>query len=193
MSDASSTDVEDAELMRRLQDGDDLALNDLMSRWETRVLAFAKRYLSRHVDAVDVAEEVFVKVYHHRQRYREGGTFASWLFAIAANLCRNHRRWQSRHPGDVPGADEPVLERKDGSASPAEDASKNETARIVRDAVQSLPHDLRVCVLLSEYEGQSHAEIGVALGCTAKAVETRLYRARQLLRDKLRPLLAAES
>jgi RNA polymerase sigma-70 factor (ECF subfamily) len=189
MSEPSSTAAEDGELMRRLQDGDDLALNDLMGRWGTRVLAFTKRYLSRHADAVDAAEEVFVKVYHHRHRYREGGMFASWLFAIAANLCRNHHRWQARHPGDVPGDDEPPLERSDGRPSPAENASRHETAKLVREAVQSLPHDLRVCVLLSEYEGQSHSEIGAALGCTAKAVETRLYRARQLLKDKLGFLL----
>ena len=82
-------------------------------------------------------------------------------------------------------------ESTDETPTPDDALARQETANAVREAVTTLPHDLSVCVLLSEYEDQSQAEIAEALGCTTKAVETRLYRARQLLREKLARWLAA--
>lgn len=185
MSAADDIAANDAALMLRLRNGDDLALSELMARWQQPIVGFAYRFTGNHADAVDLAQETFVKVYQNRHRYREGGSFSSWIFAMAANLCRNHHRWQLRHPGDVAAMEPEMPDSLDTAPFPDDAAVRKETARAVRDAVTTLPSDLRVCVILSEYEGQSQAEIAGTLGCTPKAVETRLYRARQLLREKL--------
>lgn len=191
----------DHEAMRRLQQGDDLALNELMERWQRPLVNFIFRYVGSEADALDLAQEAFVRVYEHRDRYRAGGKFSTWLFAIAANLCRNLARWRTRHP-TVPLE----WENEDGSSphptaaqipdenatSPRETLQAAEAAEAVREAVNALPHDLKTVVLLFEYGEQSYEEIARGLACTSKTVETRLYRARQFLRSKLAPWLAAQ-
>lgn len=179
---------EDIGMMHRLQAGDDLALNALMSRWEKPLLSFIFRYVGNQEDAVDLAQETFVRVYEHRHAFKDQKKFSSWIFCIAVNLCRNQLRWRSRHPTislDQDDGDSQKHEEKDSGALPWENAQSDDLAGAVRQHVQALPHDLRVVVLLSVYEERSHIEIGKVLGCTAKAVESRLFRAKQILRDAL--------
>lgn len=175
--------------MARLQNGDDLALNALMDRWQTPLATFLFRYTGNEATAIDLAQETFVRVYENRHLYR-GGLFSAWLFSIATNLCKNHVRWKARHP-TVSLDEEPDVAHPEGSPlpsadpSPSEHAAAVELATAVRDAIQDLPHDLKTVTLLFEYQDQSYSEIASALECTPKTVETRLYRARQILREKL--------
>lgn len=182
----------DAAAMARLRDGDDLALNELMARWQQPLTRFLLRYTASEPDALDLAQDTFVRVYEARSRYDARGKFSTWLHTIAANLCRNHARYKSRHPavsldthlspeGDATLGDQLPADM----ASPAQAATGRELAAAVRDAIQSLPDDQRTATILFEYEDQSQADIAAVLGCTVKAVETRLYRARQFLREKL--------
>lgn len=175
--------------MRRLSAGDDLALNDLMERWQLSVVSFLFRYTRNHEDALDLGQETFVRVYENRHRYEPRTKFSSWLFTIAANLARSHARWRKRHPTvplDLP-ADEEVdgekapIELRSSEPTPSDTAEREELANAVREQIGNLPHDLRTAVLMFEYEDLSHAEIAGTLGCTPKAVESRLYRARDLL------------
>lgn len=177
----------DADCMARLRGGDDLALNELMNRWQQPLATFLFRYTGNEAAALDLAQETFVRIYENRHAFR-GGAFSSWLFSIAVSLSKNYARWQMRHPTvslDTAEDVERALKIPALEASPGEQAASAEIAAAVRAAVQELPHDLKVATLLFEYQGQSHAEIAAALGCTAKTVETRLYRARQLLRKRL--------
>jgi RNA polymerase sigma-70 factor, ECF subfamily len=182
------------ELMARLAAGEDSALNELMRRWQQPLVAFLLRYTGNEADALDLAQETFVRVYESRHRYQSSAKFSTWLFTIAANLSRNLARWRDRHPtvslhagaGDDPAGDlENALPAPGGT--PADNAERNDLAGAVREHVQRLPHDLRTAVLLSEYQDLSHEEVARVLHCTPKAVETRLYRARKLLRDALAP------
>ena len=185
--DAAATD---AELMLRLAGGDDLALNALMSRWQDRVAGFLYRMTGRVEVAADLAQETFVKVYQARARYRPGGTFSTWLFTIAANLGRNHARWMARHPTVPlePAAlrDSAPVETADPGLSPDEAAQSAELGRLVQDAFQTLPADLRETMTLFIHEGMSYVEIASVAGCSVKAAETRIYRARQILKEKLK-------
>ena len=177
--------------MTRLRDGDDLALNELMARWQQPLANYLARFCGNEATALDLAQDTFVRVYEARARYDTRGKFAAWLYTIAGNLARNSHRWQQRHPTvslDAPtDADGGTLATHlpDAASAPDASAEEGERAAAVRAAISELPEDQRSIVLLSECEDRSHAEIAAVLGCTAKAVETRLYRARQTLREKL--------
>lgn len=186
-------DASDSELMSRLAAGDDLALNMLMNRWSERVVGFIFRMTGQRDAAVDLAQETFVKLYQARARYRAQSHFSSYLFTIAANLARNHARWKSRHPTvslDATDADGTgiLAESVDPRKTPAESALAREQSAVVNAAILSLPLDLREALTLFIYEGMSYVDIAALAGCSAKAVETRIYRARQLLKDQLKDL-----
>lgn len=171
----------DEEAMLALQRGDDLALNRLMDRWQSPIRAFLFRSLHDEQDALDLAQETFVRIYRHRSRYRAGARYSTWMFQIALNLARDHLRRRRRRPtAPLDEAPEPATHANPGTA--ARDA---EAAAAVRTAIAALPDDLREAVLLAEFQGLSHAEIAGIVGATPKAVETRLYRAREKLRSLL--------
>jgi RNA polymerase sigma-70 factor, ECF subfamily len=180
----------DAELMLRLKNGEDRILNELMTRWQEPLVAFIYRYIGHESEALDLAQETFVRVYETRHRYAIRGKFSTWLFAIAANLCRNYLRWRQRR--GEPVAETWDAEGGEGSESPQtpEDspdqaAIRSESIALIRAAIDKLPHDLKTVVLLYEYQSLSYAEIASVLGCSVKAAEMKLYRARQFLREKL--------
>ena len=180
----------DAELMLRLKNGEDLVLNELMTRWQEPLTGFIYRYIGHETDALDLAQETFVRVYETRHRYTVRGKFSTWLFTIAANLCRNYLRWRQRRSesdlGTVNREETKEAESaKDSDDSPDKAAMRSESVSFVRAAVDRLPHDLKTVILLFEYESLSYAEIAAVLGCSAKAAEMKLYRARQVLREKL--------
>jgi RNA polymerase sigma-70 factor (ECF subfamily) len=175
-------------LMGALAAGDDSALNPLMDRWQAPLRRFLYRYTQNEHDALDLAQEAFVRVYQHRARFRAGARFSTWMFQIALNLARSRARWQKRHPTDSLDSESETPNPKTQismEASPADRAVAVERAATVRRAVAELPPELREAVLLFEYEDKSHAEIATMVGATPKAVETRLYRARQQLRKAL--------
>ncbi len=181
----------DAAAMTRLRGGDDLALNELMARWQQPLANYLARLCGSEAVALDLAQETFVRVYESRVRYDTRGKFATWLYTIAGNLARNAHRWQQRHPTvslDAPSDENGgtlATHLPDGASQPDASADQRERATAVRTAIAELPEDQRAIVLMSEYEDRSHSDIAATLGCTAKAVETRLYRARQTLRERL--------
>jgi RNA polymerase sigma-70 factor (ECF subfamily) len=188
----------DPELMARLASGDDLALNILMDRWGSRVGAFLFRMTGNHATALDLAQETFVKLYHARDRYRPSSKFSTYLFAIASNLAKNHARWKARHPTlslDIPkdGSVAHHEEAIDPCRSPEDSAVANEKTQAINRAFQSLPDDLREAMTLFIHEGMGYADIAALVGCSRKAVETRLYRARQILKEQLKDLRGSES
>ena len=188
-------DVSDSELMSRLAAGDDLALNALMKRWGDRISAFLFRMTGQRETAVDLAQETFVKLYQARGRYKPQGHFSTYLFAIASNLARNHSRWMARHPTvsidstDSDGAGI-LAEPEDTQQTPGEAALSREKSAIIHRAILSLPLDLREALTLFVHEQMSYAEIAQLTHCSAKAVETRIYRARQILKEQLKELRA---
>jgi len=193
--DTESTDAIDRQDMARLAAGHDSALNDLMNRHAQRLFHYLIRQLRDESDAEDTAQETFVRVFQNRSRFDPKHRFSTWLYSIATNLARDRQRWRSRHPqvsldaeNDSSGGD---LQDKlpATGATPEEKMIGGERADAVRSAIAKLPEDLRTVILLFEYEGQSQQEIAKVLDCTPKAVEMRLYRARQELRSSLTRLL----
>ena len=185
MTPATEVSPTDEVLANALREGDDRALDALMLRWQVPLRTFLYRHLQNEADALDLAQETFVRVYRHRANYREGARFSTWMFQIALNLARDHARRRVRRP--VVTLDEAPEAISEGN--PQASAVIVERAQAVRAAIAGLPEPLREAVLLFEYEHKSHAEIATIVGATAKAVETRLHRAREQLRQKLAKLL----
>jgi RNA polymerase sigma-70 factor, ECF subfamily len=177
--------------MQRLGAGHDAALNELMERHGERLFHYLIRCLQNEDEAADLAQEAFVRVYQHRAKFDGRQKFATWLYAIATNLVKDRYRWRSRHPQVSLDAENEQTGNSLRDHLPAHDPTPSdclqadERAEAVRRAVAALPEDLRTPLILAEYEERSQAEIGEMLGCTAKAVELRIYRARQQLRGSL--------
>lgn len=194
-------DTSDADLMVELQEGRDGALSGLIARWQRPLLAFTYRYTQNQADSADIVQETFVRVYQSRDRYKPKGRFSTWLFTIAANLCHNRARWRKRHPTvpldfSAPGDEErphegPWLE-DENAVSPGKRLIDQERIEAVRAAISGLPHDLKTALLLFQYEDMSYQEIAAVVGCSAKAVETRLYRARLQLKKVLSTSISRE-
>ena len=194
MNTPEHNDLDHASMVRLIA-GDDLALNELMERWQKPLHSFILRYVGNYADSIELAQETFVRVYHHRSRFNFKSKFSTWLLTIATNLCKHHARWRRRHPtislDDTAGMDEMFDEYLSISAEeiPSALAGRSELGKLVKEEIEKLPHDLKTAVLLFAYDNLSYAEIGVIMGCTPKAVETRLYRVRKLLAKRLAAIL----
>jgi RNA polymerase sigma-70 factor (ECF subfamily) len=171
--------------------GSRAALDALIDRHSSRLHAYLRRLLQSDADAQDLAQETFVRIYEHRARYDAKHEFVTWLYTIATNLVRDRFRWRTRHPeapllddgleGDRPA---PAFRVSDPRANPGDAAVAEECSSAVRGAVTGLPDDLRVPLVLAEFEGRSHRNRRHR-GCSAKTVEMRIHRARQRLQASL--------
>lgn len=188
---APDPDAQDRADMQRLAQDHDAALNELMERHGGKLFHYLVRQLRSEEDAADLAQETFVRVYRHRANYDPRQKFSTWLYTIATNLARDRMKWRSRHP-EV-SLESPEDDRESGLGNVLPDAAAlpdtvllgKERARAVQQAIAALPEELRTPILMAEYENMPAAEIGKVLHCTSKAVESRLYRARQQLRKQL--------
>ncbi|MES2474451.1 MAG: RNA polymerase sigma factor [Verrucomicrobiota bacterium] len=183
----------DSELMKDLANGNDLALNSLMDSWGGRVAAFLNRMTRDQTAALDLSQETFVKLYQARDRYRPTENFSTYLFSIAGNLARNHARWKARHPAlsldaAMQEGDPAFAETADPHPTPGEAAETAEATRAIEEAFLRLPPDLREAMTLFVHEGMGYADIAAVAGCSKKAVETRIYRARQILKEELKSI-----
>jgi RNA polymerase sigma-70 factor (ECF subfamily) len=187
----SPADGQDASDMAQLAAGHDVALNNLMERHAPRLFNYLLRALQNEEDAADLAQETFARVHQNRAAFDARHKFSTWLYAIASNLVRDRYRWRKRHPQVSLNAPNESTGDEMGDYIPATTAQPNETAlageraEAVRRAVAALPEELRLPLILAEYEEKSYAEIAVALHCSVKAVDMRIYRARQQLRTAL--------
>lgn len=193
---SSADAIDDRTLMARVQKGDEAAFAELMNRWELPTKAVVARLVLNASEAEELAQESFVRVWQQRDKYRPGSEFRPWLFAIAVNLARNRLRWWRRRPvvsleAWSEGGENRESGTEDRNARERTGAlgmERMERAASVRDAVAALPAELREAIILFEYEQMSHAEIAGVVGATPKAVETRIYRAKEKLRLALKSL-----
>ncbi len=186
----------DLVFIQALQRGEDEGLNELMARHKEAVFRFIARYTQNEADAADLTEETFVKVYFNAQKFRAKARVKTWIFTIATNLCRDRYRKKKRHQHisldstESSGYERPFeenLHQKEHTS--AQQAEFNEFTEAVEIGIGKLPHKLKAPFVLSVFEEHSHEECATILNCSPKAVETRIYRARKLLREWLSPHL----
>jgi RNA polymerase sigma-70 factor (ECF subfamily) len=186
VTDPSATDLAD---LHALQRGEDSALNRLIERWERRLFGFAWRYVQNSTDARNLVAEAFVRLYQQRHCLARDTNLPAWLFTMLANLCRNHHRWHRRHPAFRPSSPEDSNELTtqliDDAPLPADTLEQREKLAALAAAINRLPPDLKLTVLLHHYEQMSYREIAEITGCSEGGVDTRLCRARAKLRTAL--------
>jgi RNA polymerase sigma-70 factor, ECF subfamily len=184
-----------------LQQGEAAALNRLIDRWQRPLHHFAYRYVQNAADAEDLVAETFVRLYQQRLRLRADTKLSAWLFTTLSNLCHNHHRWKRRHPtvalersdaGNSTDSERhlPAFDPCSEQHSPDAAMEHSETVATVKAAINRLPHDLKVTLLLHHYDHLSYREISEITGCSERGIETRLYRARHQLKETLTSLLA---
>lgn len=188
----------DRALLLGLRRGEPSALGLLIERWKRPLAGFAFRYVRNAADANDLVAETFVRLYQAREGLREDTRLSAWLFTTLTHLCHNHHRWRRRHPTvelapeDGAGA-APAEEMLSREPAPGLSITRDEASEAVRCAVDALPHDLKVVVLLHHYENLPYRDIARVVGCSERGVETRLYRARARLREALASFITETS
>lgn len=173
-------DASDDELVARVASGDEAACRHLIDRHLARMLALARRMLGNRADAEEVAQEVFLRVWTHAERWEPGrAQFGTWLHRVATNLCLDRLR---RHgTEDIDSIPEP----KSDAPNPHEELERQDLARRVDLALRTLPARQRAAVTLTHYQGLTNIEAAEILGVSVEAVESLLGRARRQLRTAL--------
>lgn len=185
--DAIQTASEDSALMTLVQSGSEAAFAELMQRWELPVKSVIARIVLNTSEAEDLAQETFVRLWQHRDRYAPGRPVKPWILGIAINLARNRLRWWKRRPSVALEAWTELPEHNAGGEQVgAGGLEQAERAQAVRDAIATLPLEFREALVLFQYERMTYADIALAVGASVKAVENRIARARERLRSKLK-------
>jgi RNA polymerase sigma-70 factor (ECF subfamily) len=173
------TDDTDAALIDRCRNGDRDAFSILLGRCEQQVFAAAFRILHHREDAIDVTQTAFLKAYEQFGRYDAGRQFRGWLYRIAVNEALDALR--RRHGGSETLADDAL----DDSETPDEAAIHDENDVVLQRALMAIKAEYRVVIVLKHLQGCSYEEMAQVLDCPAKTVKSRLFTARQALRDVL--------
>lgn len=181
-------------LVQRVQSGDVAAFNALVLKYQQRVFKLVSRYVRDREEALDVTQEVFVRAYKALGGFRGESAFYTWLYRIAVNAAKNAVGAASRNP--VEGSldvDDPELAEVQSKltdvSSPERQLYADELKRTINEAIQDLPAELRRAILLREIEGLSYEEIAEIMKCPVGTVRSRIFRAREAISTRIKPLL----
>ena len=184
----------DRELVERAQQGDNRALDALVRKYQHKIAKLVSRYLHDPPESLDVAQDAFLKAYRALPNFRGDSAFYTWLYRIAINTAKNHLVAQGRRPPDE-DVDAQEAEQYEGQsglkeyATPEHMLLRDESEQTVFRAIEDLPEDLRTAITLRELEGMSYEEIAQTMDCPVGTVRSRIFRAREAIDCKLRPLL----
>jgi len=190
----------DVRLMLRVRDGDAVAFEELVSRYQTRLITVLQHITHGRESAEDMAQEVFMRVFRSRKNYQPTAKFSTWLFTIANNVALNAQRRRSRRKevhmvADSGETHQPTLENMAKEASalmPARQLAKAEMAEVVRNAIEGLAERQRIALLLSKFEHMCYADIATTMDLSVEAVKSLLFRARENLRQILEPYVTED-
>jgi RNA polymerase sigma-70 factor (ECF subfamily) len=183
----------DHELVKRVQQGDKRSFDVLVRKYQHKVVNLVSRYVHDLHEAQDVSQEAFIKAYRAMHSFRGDSAFYTWLYRIAINTAKNHLVAQKRRPPaddvDVGEAEQFIDSSLRDHASPERQMLTDEIGQVIKQTIDELPEDLRTAITLRELEGMSYEEIAQSMSCPVGTVRSRIFRAREAIDQKLRPLL----
>jgi RNA polymerase sigma-70 factor, ECF subfamily len=184
----------DAALMLRVRQGDRDAFESIVEKYKQPVMNLVYRTLPDATEAEDLAQHVFLQVYKSAHRYTVTAKFSTWIFTIARNLCLNEIRRRSRHPAESMDRegdeDHPARQIEDGAVfSPPDALLQRELEQKIDAAVNALPEKQRTALLLCRREDFSYEDIAEVLDCSVSATKSLIHRARETLKEMLKPYL----
>jgi len=184
----------DRALVERVRKGDVRAFDLLVRKYRHKILGLISRYVHDWSECEDVAQEAFVRAWRALPAFRGESAFYTWMYKIAVNTAKNHLVAQGRRPpADDMDADTAVQieagARLRDEATPERELARQQIEQTVANTVEALPEELRVAITLREVDGLSYEEIAERMGCPIGTVRSRIFRAREAIDIKLRPLL----
>jgi len=188
----------DVRLMLQVRDDNAAAFEELVLRYQSRLLTVLEHLVNDPELAEDLAQETFLRVYRARKSYSPNAKFVTWLFTIATNLASNARRQKSRRKEIVlassgqeqsTGIDLASLALAASGLMPTRQIDKTELAQVVRAAMDALTDQQRTALLLSRFEEMSYVDIAQSMGMSVQAIKSLLWRARESLRVILEPYM----
>jgi RNA polymerase sigma-70 factor (ECF subfamily) len=189
-----TSELLDEELVLRVQQGDKSAYDLLVIKYQHKIIQLVNRYVKDPSEAQDVAQEAFIKAYRALGNFRGDSAFYTWLYRIAINTAKNYlvsrTRRSSDYQIDIQDAEQienaPQLQ---GMESPERLLLNQEIVETIKTAIDKLPEEMRIAIMLREFEGMSYEEIAQAMDCPVGTVRSRIFRAREAIDNKLNPLL----
>lgn len=189
---------EDKALVKAFQAEESAAFDKLVLRHKDKVFNLCYRLLGDYEEANDCAQETFVKVFCSLKNFRFESTFSTWLYRITVNICKNKLKslayryrkkmvWLDK-PKETEDSN-PLIQIGDGSPSPLIELERKERAMLIQKAIDSLPEEQKIIVVLRDIKGLSYEEVAKITGYNLGTVKSKLARARQQLRKKLRGLI----
>ncbi|MFY9138546.1 RNA polymerase sigma factor RpoE [Zwartia sp.] len=190
----SERDV-DAELVARVQRGDKQAFDLLVLKYQRKIMRLLSRMIRDPGEIEDVAQEAFIKAYRALPQFRGESAFYTWLYRIAINTARNWLAQNNRRPS-TPSAQEnedgetfDATDNLTDSSNPESEMASRQIADTVNKAINDLPEDLRNAIVMREIDGMSYEDIAESMSCPIGTVRSRIFRAREAIATRLRPLL----
>ena len=186
----------DLELVKRVQRGDKTAFDLLVLKYQHRIGAVIGRFVPDYAESQDIAQESFIRAYRAIANFRGDSQFYTWLYRIAVNTAKNHLVAMKRRPptSDVEAEDAEHFSggRMQDNDTPEHELLREEIAREVSSTVAALPEELRQAITLREMDGLSYEEIAEAMDCPIGTVRSRIFRAREAIDARLRPLMDSD-
>jgi RNA polymerase sigma-70 factor (ECF subfamily) len=184
----------DKELVLRVQQGDKSAYDLLVIKYQHKIIQLVNRYVKDPSEAQDVAQETFIKAYRALGNFRGDSAFYTWLYRIAINTAKNYLVARTRRGFDsqVDVQDAEQIENApqlQGMETPERLLLNEEIVEVIKTAIDKLPEEMRIAIMLREFEGMSYEEIALAMDCPVGTVRSRIFRAREAIDNKLTPLL----
>jgi RNA polymerase sigma-70 factor (ECF subfamily) len=189
-----SSEPSDKNLVKRVQKGDKGAFDLLVLKYQHKIVNLVMRYVRDPELALDITQEAFIKAYRALPRFRGDSAFYTWLYRIAINTAKNWLVAQKRRPpaSDIDAADAEQYDmdsRLKDKGTPENELMRDEIKNMVYDTIAQLPEDLRTAIMLREMEGMSYEDIAITMDCPIGTVRSRIFRAREAIDEKLRPLV----
>jgi len=187
----------DQELVQRVQAGDKKAFDLLILKYQQRIVHVITGFVHDPVEALDVAQEAFIKAYRAIPRFRGDSAFYTWLYRIAINTAKNHLTARARRAPLLDVDIEDATYAYEAAAlkdfdTPESNLVRDELEQAIHKVIASLPEDTATAIRLREFEGMSYEEISVVMECPIGTVRSRIFRAREAIEAKVEEMMGAE-